>query len=86
MESQDRRRPPGNFALVLIGIFAAAVAVTLFVGLRGDNSSAATDSTTADAEIPDLGDIADNNPDTPSDLEPAPVAESEPGAVPRCHG
>ncbi len=51
--------------LVLAGVFIAAVAITLIIGTRGDDS--------AQNEFPDLGDIATNDPDLPSNDEAAPT-------------
>ncbi|MDJ0953813.1 MAG: TlpA disulfide reductase family protein [Acidimicrobiia bacterium] len=64
MDNQEPpRRTSRNTWLLLAGVFAAAVVVTLIVGTRGGSD---------EPDFPDLGDIASQDPNLPGDAEPAP--------------
>jgi thiol-disulfide isomerase/thioredoxin len=64
-EDQDRRKRAGLFVwLSLLGIFVAAVALTLVITGR-DGSS--------DSEFPDLGDLTAEDPNVPETDEAAPT-------------
>jgi thiol-disulfide isomerase/thioredoxin len=66
-EDRNKRRPPW---LLLAVIFVGAIGVTLFLGTR-DGSSA------PDSSFPDLGEIAENDPNLPSTNEAAPTFRLE---------
>lgn len=63
-ERDDRRSTPLTTWLLLAGVFFAAVLVTVLIGTRGDSAN--------DNEFPDLGDIAESDPNLPSNGETAP--------------
>ena len=61
MEEQPRKTSLTTW-LLLAGVFVTAVVVTVIIGTRGSD----------DNEFPDLGDIAAQDPNLPSDEEAAP--------------
>ncbi len=63
-EEQDTQRAGGATWLLLVGVFVAAIGVTIFIGSRGGSSTETT--------FPDLGDITENDPNVPSTNERAP--------------
>jgi thiol-disulfide isomerase/thioredoxin len=75
MQNQDEARKSTVATwLLLAGVFVAAVIVTVFIGMR---DGAETN------DVPDLGDIAESDPNLPSNAEPAPTfaVETLDGAV-----
>jgi thiol-disulfide isomerase/thioredoxin len=66
METEnDQRRSAWTSWLLLLGVFAAAIAVTLLIGSRTDSSQ--------DTAFPDLGDLAAEDPNVPGADDAAPV-------------
>lgn len=63
-QQQDTKPTGGSVWLLLVAVFVAAVAVTLFIGSRNGDSTKTT--------FPDLGDIAENDPNVPAADEAAP--------------
>ena len=61
---QDQNRTSIAAWLLLVGVFVAAVMVTIFIGTRGDSN---------ESDFPDLGDIAEADPNLPSRGEVAPT-------------
>ncbi len=57
-QPQESRKTGWPSALLLLGVFVTAIAVTLFIGSRTDTST--------DSAFPDLGDIAANDPNVPN--------------------
>jgi thiol-disulfide isomerase/thioredoxin len=65
MEPQEeQKRTTVATWMLLAGVFVAAVLVTIFIGTRGDSNA---------NEFPDLGDIAESDPNLPSKGEAAPT-------------
>lgn len=64
-EDSERKRAGWIAWLTLVGVFVAAIAVTLLIANRtGDND---------DQAFPDLGDLTENDPNVPGTNEPAPT-------------
>ncbi|MDJ0665272.1 MAG: TlpA disulfide reductase family protein [Acidimicrobiia bacterium] len=65
MPDQDHsRKSTVTTWVILASVFVAAVMVTVFIGTRDDGES---------NEFPDLGDIAESDPNLPANAEPAPT-------------
>jgi thiol-disulfide isomerase/thioredoxin len=66
MTSENRRSGRAGFPtwLLLLAVFVAAAVVTIVIGTRGS---------TTETTYPDLGQIAENDPNLPSTSEPAPT-------------
>ncbi|MCP3995657.1 MAG: TlpA family protein disulfide reductase [bacterium] len=66
MERQQEQRTSSIATwLLLAGVFVAAILVTVLIGTRGDSAN--------ENEFPDLGDIAESDPNLPSNGEKAPT-------------
>lgn len=61
---QNESRTSIGTWLLLAGVFVAAVLVTIFIGTRGDSN---------ESDFPDLGDIAESDPNLPGSGEMAPA-------------
>jgi thiol-disulfide isomerase/thioredoxin len=62
---QDTRRIRGGTWMLLAGVFVATVAVTIFIGSRGESSTTPT--------FADLGDMTADHPNVPTNNEAAPT-------------